>query len=98
MSKKAPFLIEVGLGVLITGLVAWSYAGHWTFTDTASLKTYDLFSKFRTPPAKSDAINIVEIDEESVGNLGRWPWPRSLVGQLVDEVVGRGAQVIGLNV
>lgn len=98
MRKEAPYIIEVGLGALLVGLVAWGYHGKSALLETTSLKTYDLFSKFRKPASKNDAIHIIEIDEESVANLGRWPWPRSLVAQLVDEVVAGGAKVIGLNI
>ncbi len=98
MSKKAPFLVEVGLGLVLTGFVCYGYLKKSTQIETASLKTYDLLSRFRHPTSKTDDIRIVEIDENSVAQFGRWPWPRSLVAQLVDETIGAGAKVIGLNI
>ena len=34
----------------------------------------------------SDRIAIVTIDEDSIANLGRWPWPRSQQAQLLDKI------------
>jgi serine/threonine-protein kinase len=98
MSKKYPFLIELVMGVLLTVLMAWSYYKHSPFIETINLKTYDTFLKLSPTPTNTDTIQIVEIDETSVANLGRWPWPRSLVAQLVDEILAGGAKVIGLNI
>src|SRR5581483_6712519 len=98
MSKKAPFLLEIGLGVLLTGAVCFSYARKNTPIETANLKTYDLFSRFHRPAAKSDSVYLVEIDESAVAQLGRWPWPRTLVAQLLESMISDGARVIGLNI
>ncbi len=34
----------------------------------------------------SDRIAIVTIDEDSIANLGRWPWPRAQQAQLLDKI------------
>src|SRR5436190_1662058 len=98
MSRKVPHLIEIGLGVLLTGFVVWSANSHGALTEVAGLKIYDYFSSFRKNKPNTNDIRIVEIDDNSVANLGRWPWPRSVQAQLLDEVVSAGAKVIGLNV
>jgi len=98
MSKKKPYLIEMGLGIIICGVVAWAYSSKIYSFEAFSLGTYDTFSKFRKVTPKVDDIQLVGIDDESVANLGRWPWPRPIVGQLIDEVVLLGAKVIGVNI
>ena len=98
MSIKAPYYIEVGLGLILTGFVAWSYHSHSPFTETISLKTYDFFSSYRKSKPNTSDIRIVEIDDNSVASIGRWPWPRSIQAQLVDEIVAAGAKVIAINV
>ncbi|TJY62361.1 CHASE2 domain-containing protein [Sinimarinibacterium sp. CAU 1509] len=56
--------------------------------------SYDLGvrTRERTP---SDRIAVVAIDDESIRNLGRWPWPRKLQAQLIDRLHQGGAKVIG---
>jgi serine/threonine-protein kinase len=58
---------------------------------------YDLGvrARDRTP---SDRIAVIAIDDQSIQNLGRWPWPRNLHAQLVDRLRAGGAKVIGNTV
>ncbi len=98
MSKKAPFLLEIGLGLVLTGAVCFGYVRKNTPLEITSLKTYDLFSRWHHPAAKTDSLYIIEIDENAVSQLGRWPWPRNLMAQLLDSMVSAGARVIGLNI
>jgi serine/threonine-protein kinase len=98
MNKKAPFLWEIGLGLVLTGAVCFGYARKNTPLETANFKTYDLFSRWHRAATKTDDLAIVEIDENAVSQLGRWPWPRNLVAQLLESMVSGGARVIGLNI
>ena len=34
----------------------------------------------------SDRIAIITIDDDSIANLGRWPWPRAQQAQLLDKI------------
>src|SRR3989338_1463032 len=57
-------------------------------------KAYDLgvLASSRTP---SDKIAVIAIDEQSIANLGRWPWPREIHAKMVDILAGGHAKVIG---
>ena len=46
----------------------------------------------------SDKIAIIAIDDESIENIGRWPWSRDLHAELIDRLAGGGAKVIGQTV
>ena len=35
-------------------------------------------------PIEDDPILIIDIDDESLSNLGQWPWPRDLLSKLVE--------------
>ena len=43
----------------------------------------------------SPQVAIIAIDDESIENIGRWPWPRDLHGKLIDLLKQGGAAVIG---
>ncbi|TXH03643.1 MAG: CHASE2 domain-containing protein [Nevskiaceae bacterium] len=49
----------------------------------------------RTP---SDRIAVIAIDDQSVQNLGRWPWPRTLHAQMLDKLREGGAKVVANTV
>ncbi|MDF1820293.1 MAG: serine/threonine-protein kinase [Alcanivoracaceae bacterium] len=58
--------------------------------------TYDIGvrSAAATP---SDRVAIIAIDDQSIENLGRWPWPRDIHARMIDMLQGAGAKVIGLT-
>ncbi|MBU0688001.1 MAG: CHASE2 domain-containing protein [Gammaproteobacteria bacterium] len=43
----------------------------------------------------SDKIVVIAIDDESIANLGRWPWPREIQGQLLDVLAEGKPKVVG---
>lgn len=42
-------------------------------------------------------VAVIDIDENSLLNLGQWPWPRSYLAQLVSNAMAKGAVVIGFD-
>jgi len=42
-------------------------------------------------------VVVVAIDDKSIGRLGRWPWPRERLAQLVNILSKGGAKVIGFD-
>ena len=46
---------------------------------------------------KSMPAVIVDIDERSLEAIGRWPWPRSTLAELVERTAVHGPAVIGLD-
>ena len=51
-----------------------------------------------TEKQPSDKIAIIAIDDESIANIGRWPWPRDLHAELIKKLANGGAKVIGQTV
>jgi class 3 adenylate cyclase/CHASE2 domain-containing sensor protein len=50
---------------------------------------------FRSPP--SDRLVHVDIDENDLEVIQRWPWPRAVLGQVIDEISAAGPSVIALD-
>lgn len=46
----------------------------------------------------SDKVAVIAIDNQSVENLGRWPWPRDIQARLIDRLTESGAKVITSSV
>jgi CHASE2 domain-containing sensor protein/signal transduction histidine kinase len=46
----------------------------------------------------SDDIIIIAIDDESLKELGRWPWPRSTHARLLNQLELESPRVIGLDI
>jgi eukaryotic-like serine/threonine-protein kinase len=60
-------------------------------------KAYDL-GVLATSRAPSDKIAIIAIDDQSIANLGRWPWPREIHAKMIDILAAGHAKVIGHTV
>ena len=60
---------------------------------------YDLRLNFTMPRGKDSSIVILDIDEKSLGEIGQWPWSRSLMAALVEKLFERyGVEVLGFDV
>jgi len=62
-------------------------------------KSYDTTVRFFAKPLKADnPITIVDIDDRSLDELGRWPWSRNVLAELVENLYKGGALVVALGV
>ncbi|MDY6850454.1 MAG: CHASE2 domain-containing protein, partial [Thermodesulfobacteriota bacterium] len=69
------------------------------FLESLEMTTYDLRMKLRAAgPETKTGIALIDIDDESITKLGRWPWPRSRIAGMIDKLKENGARIIGLNV
>jgi eukaryotic-like serine/threonine-protein kinase len=84
----------VGLA-LVLGLVAL----HKTTDLISALERgfYD-FALTKTSRLPSDRIAIIAIDDQSVANIGRWPWPRDVHAQLIDQLTAAKAKTVAYTV
>ncbi|MGB7061245.1 MAG: serine/threonine-protein kinase [Candidatus Zixiibacteriota bacterium] len=86
------------LYVLITILVLSLYAGKYGFLERLSVQTQDglftLRGKTDTPSAE---VVIVGIDDRSVDLVGKWPWQRDVLAQLVFAISQGEPKVLGLD-
>ncbi len=46
----------------------------------------------------ADDIIIIAIDDESLNDLGRWPWPRSTHARLINKLENESPKAIGLDI
>jgi len=80
------------LVVFVVGVV-WLTAMH----DVLQNALADMRFGFVTRPA-SGSVVVVAIDPPSIEKVGTWPWPRSLHGQLIEELESAGVTDIGFDV
>jgi len=46
----------------------------------------------------SDKIAVIAIDEQSLANIGRWPWSREILAKMTDKLAAAKVKVIGSTV
>ena len=62
------------------------------------LKALDLRMISRGTLSPGGETVIAAIDEKSLSELGRWPWPRTTIAKLVDRLKGYGAKAVGFDI
>jgi serine/threonine-protein kinase len=60
-------------------------------------KAYDL-GVAATARVPSDKIAVIAIDKASLDNIGRWPWSREIMANMVDRLAAAKAKVIATTV
>lgn len=85
------------LSALITAAALSVYAVYPRFIEEIEDRTLDLRFWIRGAENPGADIVIVAIDEKSLAELGRWPWPRTLQARLVERIKEEGSRVIGLD-
>ncbi len=69
------------------------------FVEALRLIGFDAYQ--RSAPETYDPnlpVRIVDIDSESIARLGQWPWPRTIMRDLVDRLTERKAAAIAFDI
>jgi adenylate cyclase len=62
------------------------------------LRTFDFYQSLRPRQTVARPVTIVDIDETSLKEIGQWPWPRTIVADLVTQLSQLGAVAIAFDV
>lgn len=85
---KADWLFAVVLALIFL------FAANTEPIQSLERKAYDwgVLASSRQP---SDRIAVIAIDDQSIANLGRWPWPREIQAKLLDILAEGRVKVVG---
>src|SRR5690606_32076797 len=72
-------------------------------TDPASVSelrsiTFDAFQRLAPRPYGDPPVRVIDLDNETLDEIGQWPWPRTTMADLVARLAGFGAAAIALAV
>ncbi|HCA27241.1 MAG TPA: serine/threonine protein kinase [Betaproteobacteria bacterium] len=93
---KAAFWTTDGFTALLVTILFLA-AGSAGVMQGLERKAYDLgvLASSRAPGGK---VAVIAIDERSLANIGRWPWPRNIHAKMVDILAQAHAKAIGYAV
>ena len=88
------------VGALLGALIALAQLLGMPLVRDWEARATDLLFRFGRPepPAPSDRIVHLDIDDGSLDTIGRWPWPRSLLARSIAIIDSFGARVIALDI
>jgi adenylate cyclase len=93
-TRQAGLLAGLAVCLLLTGL-------RWL--DPAPLKdlrdaTLDVYQQMQPRSSGETPVAIVVIDDDSLKEIGQWPWPRRRMADLADRLFGLGAASVAFDV
>ena len=65
------------------------------------LKTFDFYQQQKPreiPPPQGKPVTIIDLDEESLAEIGQWPWPRTTVAKLIQNLMQMGAALVAFDI
>ena len=83
-----------GLAITVVFLI-FSYFTNFISIMERSAYDIGVRSSSRIP---SDKIAIIAIDDQSINNIGRWPWSRDILAQMHEILAEGGAKAVGQTV
>ncbi|MBL8477710.1 MAG: CHASE2 domain-containing protein, partial [Sterolibacteriaceae bacterium] len=94
--KKADFWKSDWFFGVVVSIVVLIF-GNGDLLQGLERKAYDMgvAAASRTP---SDKVAIIAIDKPSLDNIGRWPWSREIMADMVDKLAAAKAKVIATTV
>ncbi|HYD47409.1 MAG TPA: adenylate/guanylate cyclase domain-containing protein [Terriglobales bacterium] len=88
-----PLRIALALGIAIAAV----RFGELIYLNLADARMMDFRLMQRGTIEPGPAVVIVAVDNRSIAEVGRWPWPRSLVAQLVDKIAAAQPAAIAFD-
>ena len=62
------------------------------------VRTFDMFQLIDPRTKAARPVTIIDIDDKSLAKLGQWPWPRTVIADMIHNLTSLGAVAIGFDV
>ncbi|MBT5083341.1 MAG: CHASE2 domain-containing protein [Rhodospirillaceae bacterium] len=91
----------IGMGRALTALVLLALLALRGFdpwpVEALRLKVFDFYQQTSPRVENNWPVTIVTIDEAAIAQYGQWPWPRTVLADLVNALTKAGAVTIGFD-
>ena len=89
-------LLSPWLALFTFGILLWVKLSDPYMVESTRLKFYDYL--MLGSPMQSEQIVTVNIGEKAIEKYGQWPFPREVHAQIISDIYGRGAALVGSTV
>jgi adenylate cyclase len=98
---RSAFSFERLLGLaMLTGFIFLYYVNPYPL-EYLRLKTFDYYQQLKPreiPPPEGKPVTIIDLDEDSLAAVGQWPWPRTTIAKMVQNLTQMGAALVAFDV
>ncbi len=85
------------IGLVLTLLFLFAYVSGSSLLRGLEYKMYDAGVSSSVEPAGNRVV-ILDIDDTSIELIGRWPWPRSIMADMLAQLANAGSRIVGVDV
>ena len=99
--SRSVFSFERSLGIILLAAILVVYYANPRPVEFFRLKTFDFYQQFKPrdiPPPLGKPVTIIDLDEESLIEVGQWPWPRTTIAKLVLNLNKLGAALVAFDI
>jgi len=98
---KGTFVADGLIGLVLTVLMLLALYFQWGPLERIEYGAYDLGLSLRQDTSARSTpspVVVVAIDDASITGIGRWPWPRHYIAQMIWFLHQAEAKVVGVNI
>lgn len=95
MRPSTRIQLLIGAGAL--GLLVWLQWLQPSWLTRLDETWNDALLRWHASEAADDRLLVVDIGEDSLTQLGRWPWPRARLADLSETLLAQGARAVALD-
>ncbi len=97
MNQGAFWKSDWFIGTVVTVLFLLAYLTGFGPLRSLEYQAYDMGVR-ASAHAPDDRIVILAIDDDSIDRIGRWPWSRTVIGNMISKLSEAGARLIGVDI
>lgn len=95
-ARTARWLVALALLLaLLAGVMQWE---RWAPMRQIDAFFYDTFLQWGASQTAESSVVLVSIDDNTLSEVGQWPWPRYKLAQLLERVASGKPAVVGLDI
>ena len=83
----------IALTLVLSGVILFFNSG---VQQSLRMAVFDTYQREFPRQRINDGVVVVGIDDASLNAIGRWPWPRSIMAQLVEQLAEQKPAAIGI--
>ena len=98
---RSAFRFERLLGIALLSVFLSIYYVDPYPVEFLRLKTFDFYQELKPreiPSPQGKPVTIIDLDEESLNEVGQWPWPRTTIAKLVQNLNKMGAALVAFDI
>lgn len=86
------------MGLVLTAMLLVTHIAQPAVLATLGNVVFDTYQRLWPRPYEDAGVRVIDIDDETIRRLGQWPWPRTDMARLTQQVADAGAAAIAYDI